>query len=838
MGSTEKTLLKCRGLNRYGNPALRPEGTAETASNVVCDAPDTYSPRRGFDRLDGTLPGSATVRDLIAYKDEILVYGSNGKLYLYNDSGATPSFDVFKIDDSTDYTDTSTYVLPTEANSNLYLTSALGVVKLETTTGYVGEAGMPAGLTGEASAPSDAGEADGFLADGSSVAYRVVFGITDANGNLIIGAPSNPILVTNSHGHATDVKLKFDIPAEITVNHFYRVYRTNTATSVDAVGDVMRLVYEAQPSAPDIVNRYVIYTDSSSDAMIADALELYTNTNQGGINLSNRQPPKCKDMTFFQNSMFFANLTYRHTYSFQLLATGGANGVVNGTTVAIAGRTYTAAAAENIGNEEFYVSTASGSPAVDVRLTAESLVRVINRNTAHNSSVYAYYDSGLNDLPGKIRIEERNYGGSAFHVQCAAKGAAFSPVLTSERTSTAETAPNRVAWSKAQQPEHCPIIHYTDVGSKQTNIWRIVALRENLFILTDRGIYLLTGQDENSFSVIPFDLTLSILAPLSAVALNNTIFCLTDQGVCRVDEKGVALISMPFEDDVKSWMGESLTNLKTLTRGCKYETDRKYILAVPQLSSDTYATAFWVYNSTNDVWTTWDRTASALLVNPANDRLYLAPGGASQLSRERKGYNFFDFCDEPIDVTVTSVTTNVLTLSNTVGISVGDVYAESTTAFSAISAIDTFANTITLDADLSWNTGAYEVWPAYTSTITWNPITDGGAAHIKQFSEAAVLTSFSFHNGQVGFKTDQEQDWSYITLPGTSSSDLWGLFAWGEVPWGGEAGMLRAHRTYIPRTKQRSSGLYVQFTIETALTEWEIVGVEITARSSSQRSGR
>jgi hypothetical protein len=900
--ATEKTMLKCRGLNRYGNPALRPEGTAEEASNVVCDAPDTYSPRRGFDRLAGTLPGSATVRDIIAYNGEILVYASDGKLYLYDDTVGHEAFTVFNARAGVNYSDTSDYVLPIEANGNLYITSNLGVVKLEGTTpasNYVVKAGMTAGLSGTAATTGSAGflgysvavtvttvagatltlssvagisvgdtyyEGDvlneridaidsgastitlasnrGWSAGtgavkkgGPSAAYRVVFGIKDANDNLVIGAPSNPILVTNGDAGNRNVELIFDLPAEITPSHIYRVYRTNTCATT-AVGDVMRLVYEAQVTSDNVTDKHIHYTDSSPDSMIASALELYTNTNQGGISLAKKEPPKCKDMAFFQNSMFYANLTYKHTYSFQLLATGtdaGGTVLISTDTVVIAGQTYTAGANES--GTTFKLTT-GGSPAVDVRLTAESLVRVINQNAA-NTTVYAYYDSGLTDLPGKIRIEERNYGGSTFTVQCAASGSAFNPVISTAQNSKVETAPNRVAWSRYQEPEAVPAFQYADIGSKQTSILRIIPLRESLFILTDRGIYILTGQDTNSFRVSPSDLTVSLLAPLSAVALNNTIFCLTDQGVCRIDEKGVALISLDFEDDVKSWMGASLTNLKALARGCKYETDRKYILAVPTVSTDTYATEFWVFNSTNGAWTTWDRTATALLVNPANDRLYLAPGGASQLSRERKAYNFLDFCDEPISVTPTAVTANVVTLTSTVGIEVGDVYSESTTAFSTISAIDTLTNKITLDADLSWqSSGTFEVWPAYTSTVTWNPIVDGGAAHLKQFSEAAVLTAYSFSDGQLGFRTDQGQDWEYVDLPGTTSSDLWGLFAWGEVPWGGEAGMLRSHRTYVPRAKQRSSGLYVRFTIDSALSDWELTGIEITARSCAKRSGR
>src|SRR5690606_38690766 len=101
-------------------------------------------------------------------------------------------------------------------------------------------------------------------------------------------------------------------------------------------------------------------------------------------------------------------------------------------TITIGGVTYTAKATENIANAELDLASV-GSAAQNIRDTALSLVRVINRHAS--STVYAYYLSGPDDLPGKMLLEERGIGGSAFSLTSNAAAATWSPPLPSSGTS-------------------------------------------------------------------------------------------------------------------------------------------------------------------------------------------------------------------------------------------------------------------------------------------------------------------------------------------------------------------------------------------------------------------
>lgn len=72
------------------------------------------------------------------------------------------------------------------------------------------------------------------------------------------------------------------------------------------------------------------------------------------------------------------------------------------------------------------------SPAQAVDLTARSLVRVINNNLL--DSVYAYYLSGVTDIPGKILLESRELNEDAFYVisSSTAIAGSFSPDIGPE----------------------------------------------------------------------------------------------------------------------------------------------------------------------------------------------------------------------------------------------------------------------------------------------------------------------------------------------------------------------------------------------------------------------
>ena len=96
------------------------------------------------------------------------------------------------------------------------------------------------------------------------------------------------------------------------------------------------------------------------------------------------------------------------------------------------------------------------TPAENIDVTARSIVTVINTLTS-NTIVDAYYSSGFEDTPGDITLVRTDLSPVAFTVN-SSRTTTWRPVLpvtgsTYNNTSRNETRPNRVYFSKTQQPE-------------------------------------------------------------------------------------------------------------------------------------------------------------------------------------------------------------------------------------------------------------------------------------------------------------------------------------------------------------------------------------------------
>ena len=89
--------------------------------------------------------------------------------------------------------------------------------------------------------------------------------------------------------------------------------------------------------------------------------------------------------------------------------------------------------------------------------------------------------------------------------------------------------------------------------------------------------------------------TTRIIAPDSAVVLNNQIYCLTEQGVVKVSGSAAAIISRGIEDRIDAVINKN-TNFDVNTFGIPYENDRCYILFMPESSTDTSAMQAFRYN--------------------------------------------------------------------------------------------------------------------------------------------------------------------------------------------------------------------------------------------------
>ncbi len=131
--------------------------------------------------------------------------------------------------------------------------------------------------------------------------------------------------------------------------------------------------------------------------------------------------------------------------------------------------------------------------------------------------------------------------------------------------------------------------------------------------------------------------------------------------------------------------------------------------------------------------------------------------------------------------------------------------------------------------NLDWSGGLtpWQAQKAIPIEIRWNPIFMGNPAMLKHFSEVTLITTSSMENLIMGFKGVSSSDYD-ISFTG-SASGAWGLFPWGDVPWGGDAEILR-YRTLVPVQKQRDSMIYIRAVQSTIYNNFEISGLSIIYR--------
>lgn len=182
-----------RGLYLQKNSFTCPDGAMEIAKNCILYQDNRISKTRGF--YNYFVPGSGTLNNLFVYQDHLLaVYLA--KLAYYTDTGVYPNVT------GTETALTGATVLITsprtsrsvQAANNLYLTTDNGVLKIDAYNAKIYEAGMPPGLDLSAILLAD----NGWFSGDSEVAVRVLFGRRDANANLLLGSPSEQVVLTNS----------------------------------------------------------------------------------------------------------------------------------------------------------------------------------------------------------------------------------------------------------------------------------------------------------------------------------------------------------------------------------------------------------------------------------------------------------------------------------------------------------------------------------------------------------------------------------------------------------------------------------------------------------------
>lgn len=810
------------GLWTYPNPlSAVPKGALTIASNLVLDRPHVLEPRRGINPIGPSF--SADVNKLYGFQNQVIASYSN-KLAYYSSNFST----------RTDYLGTynppsgAITIHSTLANKNIYFTTNTGIKKLDSITGNITFAGAPAGLDGSGSTTGV-----GWFTNNTQVAYRILFGYTDANGNLILGAPSQRIVVSNSSGGATNVSLTFTLPAGLTTSWQYQIYRSPMSVDLNTEpNDECALVYTGNPTNTDLSNGFITVTDTIDDSL--KGAFIYTASSQQGIAQANYQPPIATDFCTFRNFTFYANTTSQQQFLLTLVAVGSP-ALQNGDTITIGGVTYTGQATENISIAQFQIFT-GGTPSQNITNTANSLVRVINRHTG--STVYAYYQSGYSDLPGKIQLTERGIGGASFTVASSRSGAFVPNVGLTTGTSSNLNSPNFVFISKFQQPEAVPLLQSIPVGAADKSILRIIALRDYILIFKQDGVFQITGTDTTNFQALLVDSTTILRGIETAVALNNKVYLFSQQTIISMTyNEGAILKSQPIKQDLLVLSSPQYVNFDTASFGIAYESENKYILGTVTNTTDSVATQYFVYNYLTDAWTQWvfPFNMKTGFVNPLDNKLYFGSGDSNSrfLYQERKDYAVTDYADNSYPVTITGSSGVTVNLSSTANAQVGFILSEADTTAIITQIVN--GTTITVDRVVTWTNGAALLYTPIPLMFQFIPEPCGNPGIVKQFKEIhTIFSAVDFTSVDLGCSTDfSEQSTTFTLVPKLTG---FGNQPFGNSPWGsGSTQLPKILRGLVPITQRRGHWLIITLNESLALTHFALDGFVIYYQQMSQK---
>lgn len=808
--------LDFAGLYTFPNPLAKvPVGAALLADNLTANKDGVGEIRRGLSAVGSALNLSGSqdfITQWFAYQNRLLLHDTRG--HLWYDSTGSLAWTNFGIDIKPPIG--ATKIRGIEANKNFFLATSDGVYKLPTYNTVPALAGVPGGLDGIGVL---AGDGTGFLGSNKQCAYQIVFGYNDVNGNLNLGNPSQRILVVNSTGGSDDVTLTFTVPRGLTTNYFYQIYRTpqTTYSAVPASnvppGAELQLAAQQNLTGGQIAALSVSYTDVTTDALLGAAL--YTNPSQQGSLQTNDIPPLCVDMCVFSQMMFYANTATPFQIFTNLISVGAPNGIQIDDTFQI-----------NINNLglDFLVYTAGGNwplstggtVAENIDNTARNLVAAINQDVS-NIWVYAYYVSGFNSLPGQIFIQSRilNRNEPAFSI-ISSRGGAFSPDLTAQNYSTSDVTPNGIYVSKVGQPEAVPLVNLIFVGGGDQPIFRVLPLRDRVIVLKSDGIFVITGSTPATLSITLLDSTVTCISSESARLLNNSIYCMTNQGVVSITESGVTIQSRAIEQDLIQLTSPLYINFKDCCHGISYESERLYIMAMPTNYIDTYGTQVFCYNWVTNAWTHWPIDCASGIVNPFDNNLYMGRPIANNepffaannfAYKERKNYLYTDFMDDQLSVNITGVDTTgtIITLDTTPATTwIGYGLDQTNTGIAIITAVNIGAKQVTVslqnstqpNVKLAWSNGPATIDIPIPIGFVGAPITAGFPHYLKDFSRV----NFWFNGGNfqlitAGFITDIQGPTQYLQAIPTGG---YGFGPFGATPYGGASNYPQAIQTLVP----------------------------------------
>lgn len=471
---------------------------------------------------------------------------------------------------------------------------------------------------------------------------------------------------------------------------------------------------------------------------------------------------------------------------FKISLTSGGSAILYG------GETSLTIEGDSDGTDSIFLLSQSTSAAERITETAQGIVRAINHDAL--SLIYAKYTTAIDQVPGKMTFQAKGFTGViSVRANSLTAGTAFSPNLPDsfsvgpQVSSKNDQLPNAIFISKIGEPEAVPLINFILAGTKNFPIYRIVALRDTVIIVKGDGVFRMTGDSINNFTVTLLDSTVLIVAISSLDVLNNQVIFLSNQGVCLVSESSVQIISRAkIENEIQPILGQP--NLSARTSGFGYETERLYLLTTTS-PNDENTTVVWCYNILTNEWTSWDTLFAQAEIGPSDIMYYISID--NRLLRERKNQTAIDYSDQNYTISIDAITetTAQITVTGSYTPLEGDMIVKGE-VITWIVAEPVAVSGTTFNIEISDQNNllvldVVSLYAAMEHTIRFSPFHAGLLSKMKVFSQfqvhlrnnAMTKAIISFTGYALGGSGQTIWE-SLLTFEG------WGFFPWGFEGWG------------------------------------------------------
>lgn len=613
---------------------------------------------------------------------------------------------------------------------------------------------------------------------------------------------------------------------------------------------------------------------------------LYTsNVQEGAIN-ANYAPPFARDISLFRTYAFYANCNQPAGLNITLTQIdegAGYGGIAAGDILYIGASSAIASDTESVQNRTFKVYTALNSSLTylpdRIKATLESLAKVVNYNhdTFKNTITLMNDSSGMSFATMFLRSVDPSQNVIFRHIRVTSLvSTAFSPYDVIVQSIQEQ---NVLYYSKSNIPDAVPLLNSIRIGQDNKPIRRIVAARDCMFIFKDDGCFILRGYGP-PWQVDPYDLTLQLAAPDTAVVLENAVFGLFTRGVFKVSDSNVELLSLPIQDQLERYMAGDLRQLgASLGYGAADNADRKFLLWLPDETDLDKASKAYVYDTVTETWTVWEQPSyhticynEQRLIQAYKDRCY----GSSYtldvpcIKNEQKTLTYDDLNDgayfgEPIEDAINDVREAAPTFTMECDVtnrrvrfanySVGVPVVRGDTIYYAYKSGTPYGNTrwsgiclndanvgdwisVSADMPIAWDgdTVPVNVFKGINQLVQFAPAFPGTPAASNHFSELAL----SFREAYWGYfelnierpmeSTDYADSIGIIPFNGMDHFGVQNTYTLKSQPsingaYRTRVGQKNFIRTYIPRDQQRGTVILPGYEVRVANWPVEVDGI-------------